>query len=132
VGDAGMNELKQHASTLNHASMSAKNLHGSRQITHPLYSKSSDIMDNNESDFSVRTKQNVHSSWTTDIVRDKYLSMLQQQPTMFQNDEKKMVSDCSQCFIGNDWVTLSSRNATVPRDGYFKYVKQSGLQPRCS
>jgi hypothetical protein len=73
VGDTCINEPKQHASTLNQASMGEKNHHGSRQITHPLSSKISDNMDNIEFDFSVHTKQNVRSSWTTDIVRDKVL-----------------------------------------------------------
>jgi hypothetical protein len=46
---------------------------------------------------------------------------------MFQNDEKKMVPDRSQSFIGKDQTMLSSRNVTIPRDGYFKDVKQPGV-----
>jgi hypothetical protein len=69
----------------------------------------------------------VCSSWTTDIVGDKYLNMLQQQGTMFQNDEKKMVPDRSQCFIGKAQVMLSSRNVTISGDAYFKDVKQLGV-----
>jgi hypothetical protein len=72
VGDAGMNELKQHSSALNQASLGANNLQCSGQITQPLSSKSSDSMDNIESDL-----QNFCSSWTTNIIGDKYLNMLQ-------------------------------------------------------
>jgi hypothetical protein len=117
-----MNELKQHASAPNQTSMGAKNLHVSGQITHPLSRKISDSKDNIESDL-----QNVCSSWTTDIVGDKYLNMLQQQSTIFQNDEKMMVPECSQCFIGTDQVMLLSRIVTIPRDDYLKDVKQPGV-----
>jgi hypothetical protein len=68
VTDADMNDPTQHASAINQASMGAKNLHCSRQVTLHLSSKRSDNMDNIESDFSVRTKQNARSSWITDIV----------------------------------------------------------------
>jgi hypothetical protein len=117
-----MNELKQHASAPNQTSMGAKNLHVSGQITHPLSRKISDSKDNIESDL-----QNVCSSWTTDIVGDKYLNMLQQQSTIFQNDEKMMAPECSQCFIGTDQVMLLSRIVTIPRDDYLKDVKQPGV-----
>jgi hypothetical protein len=69
VRAADMNEPTQHASAINQASMGPKNLHCSRQITLPLSSKRSDNMDNIESEFSVRTKQNVCSSWITDSRR---------------------------------------------------------------
>jgi hypothetical protein len=128
IGDAGLTPSKQQAIAIKPAvkkvAAGATNLHAPHQQVLPLSSKSSDSMDNIESDFSIHTKQNVRSSWITVIVGDTYLNMLQQQATMFQNDDKKMVPECSQSFIGKDQVMVSARNVTIPRDDYFKDVKQ--------
>jgi hypothetical protein len=66
VGDIGMNELKQHASALNQASMGAKNLHGSGQITHPSSSKSTDSMDNIE--FELQNDREKPNGWFLDLI----------------------------------------------------------------
>jgi hypothetical protein len=128
IGDAGLTPSKQQAIAIKPAvkkvAAGATNLHAPHQQVLPLSSKSSDSMDNIESDFSIHTKQNVRSSWITVIVGDTYLNMLQQQATMFQNDDNKMVPECSQSFIGKDQVMVSARNVTIPRDDYFKDVKQ--------
>jgi hypothetical protein len=131
TGGAGLTLSKQQGIAVKPAvkkvAAGATNLHGPQQQVLPLSSKSGDNMDNIESDFSIRIKQNVRSSWITNIVGDTYLNMLQQQATTFQNDDKKMVPDYSQNFIGKDQVMLSSRNVTIPRDDYFKEVKQQGV-----
>jgi hypothetical protein len=66
IGDAGLTPSKQQAIAIKPAvkmvAAGATNLHGPRQQVLPLSSKSSDSMDNIESDFSFRTKQNVRSS----------------------------------------------------------------------
>jgi hypothetical protein len=113
IGDAGLTLSKQQdiaiKPVVKKVAAGATSLHGPRQQVLHLSSKSNDNMDNIESDISVGTKLNQHSSWSDSIIGEKCSNKHRVHDAKIKHPKKKIV------FVESS--SLPTTKGTIPTHG---------------